>query len=101
MPYTTPDPNQGLVLYKVFYSSSFWDPVINKVSRRLDGWKKVFLFLRRRTTLIQFCLSHIPSYFLPFSKILTSIALRIEKLQRDFLWSCFERAKEIIWSIGI
>lgn len=65
IPYTAPDPDQGLVLYKVFYSSSFWDLVINKVSRRLDGWKKFFLFLRRRITLIQYFLSHILSYFLP------------------------------------
>ena len=38
-------------------------------------------------TLIQSSLSHISSYFLSLFKISVSIALRIEKLQRDFLWS--------------
>ncbi|RVW63729.1 Retrovirus-related Pol polyprotein from transposon TNT 1-94 [Vitis vinifera] len=33
------------------------------------------------------CLSHIPSYFLSHFKIPVSIASKIEKMQRDFLWS--------------
>ena len=67
-------------------SLSSWDPVLDRVSRRLDGWKKVVLSLGERITLIQYCLSHIPSYFLSLFKVPISIALRIEKLQRDFLW---------------
>ena len=31
---------------------SFWDPVLDGVSRRLDSWKKTFLSLRGRITLI-------------------------------------------------
>ena len=53
----------------------------------MDGWKKVFLSSRGRITLIQSSLSHIPSYFLYLFKIPVSIASKIEKLQRDFLWS--------------
>ena len=60
--------------------------MLDRVSRRLDGWKKVVLSLGERITLIQYCLSHIPSYFLSLFKVPISIALRIEKLQRDFLW---------------
>ncbi|RVW40638.1 putative ribonuclease H protein [Vitis vinifera] len=52
------------------------------------GWlEKVFLSSRGRITLIQSSLSHIPSYFLYLFKIPVSIASKIEKLQRDFLWS--------------
>ncbi|RVW19678.1 Structural maintenance of chromosomes protein 3, partial [Vitis vinifera] len=65
----------------------FWDPVVERISRRLDGWKNAYLSLGRRITLIQSCLSHIPSYFLSLFKILVSIASKIEKMQRDFLWS--------------
>ena len=65
----------------------FWDPVVERISRRLDGWKKTFLSLGGRITLIQSSLSHIPSYFLSFFKISVSIASKIEKLQSDFLWS--------------
>ena len=44
-------------------SIGFWDSVIEKVARRLDGWKKACLSFRGRITLIQSCSSHIPSYF--------------------------------------
>ena len=63
----------------------FWDPVVERISRRLDGWKKAYLSLGGRITLIQSCLSHIPSYFLSLFKIPVSIASKIEKMQRDFL----------------
>ncbi|RVW17381.1 LINE-1 retrotransposable element ORF2 protein [Vitis vinifera] len=62
----------------------FWDPVVERISRRLDGWKKAYLSLGGRITLIQSCLSHILSYFLSLFKIPVSIASKIEKMQRDF-----------------
>ncbi|RVW23293.1 putative ribonuclease H protein [Vitis vinifera] len=43
----------------------FWDPVIERISRRLDGWQKAYLSL----------------------EIPDSVAAKIERLQRDFLWS--------------
>ena len=30
----------------------FWDPMVERISRRLDGWKKAFLSLGGRITLI-------------------------------------------------
>ena len=51
----------------------FWDPVVERISRRLDGWKKAFLSLGGRITLIQSGLSHIPSYILSLFKIPVSI----------------------------
>ena len=65
----------------------FWDLMVERISRRLDGWKKAYLSLGGKITLIQSCLSHIPSYFLSLFKIPVSIASKIEKMQRDFLWS--------------
>ena len=47
-----------------------------------------------RITLIQSYLSHIPNYFLFLFKIPTSIALRIEKMQRDFLWLSSREGKK-------
>ncbi|RVW74737.1 hypothetical protein CK203_047892 [Vitis vinifera] len=40
-----------------------------------------------RITLIHSYLSYIPSYFLSLFKIPASVAAKIERLQRDFLWS--------------
>ena len=65
----------------------FWDPVIERILQRLNGWQKDYLFFGGRITLIHSCLTHIPSYFLSYFKILASVAAKIEKLQRDFLSS--------------
>ena len=57
----------------------FWDPVIERISKRLDGWQKAFLSFRGRITLIQSCLTHMPCYFFSLFKILASVAAKIAK----------------------
>ena len=83
----------GLPLGGNSISKGFWDPMVEKVARRLDGWK-AFLLLGGRITLIQSCLSHIPSYFLSLLRIVVSMAKRLEKLQRDFLWLGIREGKK-------
>ena len=61
--------------------------MIERISRRLDRWQKAYLSFDGRITLLHSCLSHIPSYFLFLFKILASIVAKVEKMQRDFLWS--------------
>ncbi|RVW77580.1 hypothetical protein CK203_050257 [Vitis vinifera] len=81
-----------LVAYTLFGSSlggnpkacGFWDLVIERISRRLDGWQKAYLSFGGRITLIQSCLTHVPCYFLSSFKISASMVAKIERLQRDF-----------------
>ena len=68
-------------------SIGFWDSAVEKVARRLDGWKKAYLSFGGRITLIQSNSSHIPSYFLSLFRIPGLVAKRLENLQRNFLWS--------------
>ncbi|RVW84852.1 putative mitochondrial protein [Vitis vinifera] len=79
----------------------FWDPVIERISRRLDGWQKAYLSFGDRITLIQSCLTHMPCYFLSLFKIPASVATKIERLQRDFYGQGLGKAKEIIWLAGM
>ncbi|WJZ85876.1 hypothetical protein VitviT2T_005388 [Vitis vinifera] len=65
----------------------FWDPVVERISSRLDGWQKAYLSFGGRIILIQSCLTHLPSYFLSLFKMPATVAAKIERLQRDFLWS--------------
>ncbi|RVX15688.1 Transposon TX1 uncharacterized 149 kDa protein [Vitis vinifera] len=65
-------------------AGGFWDPVIERISRRLDGWKKAYLSFGGRITLIQSCLTHMPCYYLSLFKLPASVAAKIERLQRDF-----------------
>ncbi|RVX06232.1 hypothetical protein CK203_027573 [Vitis vinifera] len=78
---------QGLPLGGNPKACGFWDPVIERISRRLDEWKKTYLSFGNRITLIKSCLTHMPCYFLSLFKIPASVVAKIERLQRDFLWS--------------
>ena len=67
------------------------------------GWVEKDSFVSGgRITLIQPSLFHIPSYFLSLFKIPASIASKIEKLRRDFLWSGVGEGKKdhlIRWDV--
>ncbi|RVW20051.1 hypothetical protein CK203_115113 [Vitis vinifera] len=74
----------GLPLGENPKACGFWDPIIERISRRLDGWQKAYLSFEGRMALIQSYLTHMPSYFLSLFKIPVSMAAKIERLQKDF-----------------
>ena len=75
-----PIPYLGLPLGGNPKACGFWDPLIKRISRRLDGWQKTYLSFGDRITLIQSCLTHMSCYFLSLFKIPTSVAAKIEIL---------------------
>jgi hypothetical protein len=76
----------GLPLGAPFKAKSIWDDVVGKIERRLVNWKWMYLSKGGRVTLIKSTLSNLPTYFLSLFSIPSSVASRIEKLHRDFLW---------------
>ena len=67
-------------------SKTFWEPVVMKVARRLNGWKRAFLSRGGRLTLIRSILSSLPIYYMSLFKMPQGISDTFEKLMRDFLW---------------
>ncbi|KAL5538556.1 hypothetical protein UlMin_042562 [Ulmus minor] len=61
-------------------SAEFWNPVVEKVGKRLDGWKKAFLSKGGRLTLIQSVLSSIPIYFISLFKLTKVVTGTLEKM---------------------
>ena len=59
---------------------------MERMEKRLVGWKKLYLSKEGRLTLIKSTLSSLPSYYLSLFPLPMEIARRLEKLQRDFLW---------------
>jgi exonuclease III len=76
----------GLLLGAAYKAASIWNEVIEKMERRLAGWKKLYLSKGGRVTLIKSTLSNLPTNYLSLFLVPVSVANRIEKIQRDFLW---------------
>ena len=69
---------------------TIWNPILEKIERKLAGWKKMYLSKCGRLTLLKSTLSSLPTYFLSLFTIPTHVANKIERLQRDFLWGGFQ-----------
>ena len=76
----------GLPLGAPNRAASTWDGVEERVRRRPALWKRQYLSKGGRLTLIKSTLSSIPLYQMSVFCMPKSVARRIEKLQRDFLW---------------
>ena len=66
-------------------SLSFWNPIVEKVEKRLQKWKRACLLKGGRLTLIEAVLSNIPSYYLSLFKMPVGVAAKVETLMRNFL----------------
>ena len=66
----------GLPLGAPYKSTTIWNDIVEKMGRKLAGWKKTYMF-----TLIKSTLSNLPMYFLSLFPIPVNVANRLEKLQ--------------------
>jgi len=88
----------GLPLGASYKSTLIWDGVIEKIEHRLASWKRLYLSKGGRVTLIKSTLANVPTYFfLSLFPIPRSVASRIEKLKRDFLWGGWVKSLSFTW----
>ncbi|XP_023871388.1 uncharacterized protein LOC111983979 [Quercus suber] len=77
----------GLLLSASFKDKTVWNPILEKMERRLADWKRLYLSKGGKVTLIKSTLSSLPTYFLSLFPIPVKVAKQMEDLQRDFLWN--------------
>ena len=70
----------GMPLGASYKAVAVWDPILEKMERRLAGWKKLYLSKRGHLTLLKSTLSSLPTYFLSLFTIPASVAHRLENL---------------------
>lgn len=75
----------GLPLSSNPKAASFWNPVIERIEKRLDSWKKAFVSRGDRLTLIQPMLNSLPTYYFSLFRIPLGVANKLEGLMRNFL----------------
>ena len=83
---TLPMSYLGMLLGASRNSPSIWNPILEKIERKLVGWKKLYMSKGGRLMLLKSTLSTLPTYFLLLFTISTHVDNKIEKLQRDYLW---------------
>ena len=63
----------GLPLGAKFKDKTIWNPILEKIEQRLEGWKRLYLSKGGRVTLIKSTLSNFPIYFLFLQLWLTEL----------------------------
>ena len=84
----------GLPLGANHKSLGVWNSVEDRFRKRLASWKSQYISKGGRLTLIQSTLSSLPIYCLSLFRMPVSICSRLEKIQREFLWSGSSLAKK-------
>ena len=76
----------GMPLGTSFKIASLWNPILEKTEKKLSGWKRLYLSKGGRLTLLKSTLSSLPTYFLSLFTVPKAVAVRMESIQRNFLW---------------
>ena len=77
------------------YKSSDFQFIIDKLMKRLNGWKSNSLSLAGRVTLAKSALSTIPSYVMQTMKIPIGVCNKIDRICRNFIWGTNENRRKI------
>ena len=84
----------GMPLGTLYKTVSIWNPIIERMEKKLLGWKRLYLLKGGRLTLLKSTLSSLPTYYLSLFTIPKAVATRLEHIQRNFLWGssneCFK-----------
>ena len=64
----------GLPLGASFKDKTIWNPILEKIERRLAGWKMLYLSKGDKVTFIKSTLSSLPTYFLSLFPIPGKVA---------------------------
>ena len=80
----------GMLLGTPYKTASMWNPILERMEKKLSGWKHLYLSKGGRLTLVKSTLSSLPTYYLSLFVIPVAVADRLEHIQRKFLWGSSE-----------
>ena len=68
-----------------FKDASICKPILERVEKKLSGWKRLYLSKGGELTLLKSTLSSLLTYYLSMFTIPQHIADKLERIQRNFL----------------
>ena len=84
----------GMPLGILYKTASIWNPILERMEKKLAGWKRLYLSKGGRLTLQKSILSSLSTYYLSLFTIPKAVVTRLELIQRNFLWGssvkCFK-----------
>ena len=80
----------GMPLGSSFKTASIWNPILEKMEKKLSRWKRLYLSKGGRLMLLKSTPSSLPTFFFSLFTIPKAVAARLESIQRNFLWGSSE-----------
>jgi hypothetical protein len=77
--------------------ASTWDPVVERLRKRLRSWGNRYVSLGGRIVLINSVLNSILIFYLSFMKLSVVVRKKIIRIQREFLWGGVKGGRKISW----
>lgn len=78
-------------------SKTIWNPVIERMRKKLSTWKGRHLSKGGKMVLLRSVLSNMPIYFMSVFLAPRSIVKQLDQIQRNFLWADEQGKKKINW----
>ena len=86
----------GMPLETLYKTASIWNPILERMEKKLSGWKQLYLSKGGRLTLLKSTLSSLLTYYLFLFTIPKAVATRLECIQRNFLWGSSVDRKSVV-----
>jgi len=75
----------------------FWEPIVNKIKKKLTLWKGRFLSFARIVCLLKSVLTFVSLYYMSLYKMSIIVSKDIMRIQRKFLWGWGAEGRKIAW----
>ena len=70
----------GMPLGTSYKTASIWNPILERMEKKLSGWKRLYLSKGGRLTLSKSTLSSLPTYYLSLFTIPKAVAMTLERI---------------------
>jgi hypothetical protein len=76
---------------------STWEPVLERISAKLNSWGNKYISVGGRIVLLNSVLNSIPIFYLSFLKMPAKVINKVKSIQFRFLWGGVGDRKKICW----